>query len=345
MGDDFFPGYPKKAIMHVDGHYVLLNFISQNKLEVYDSSNAEKSQDSYPELAAWCVENSVMLTCEKQFIQQPGSTDCGTLSVLNAISLSLDQYFSADGFVNPKSIPTIREEWSLDIARENLIPFVNHRTAVEILADSLVDESRYAPRDMELFHLYVQQEVEAGKSKDNIYEEMKAFCESPEGKRVLAQSDAQSSGQPLLEEGVISDNEGPITHTHTHTHTTACDSDDGRATFIRYGARRRGIDSLDHQVEKATPMRNTYWGFTALTLLVGASISWLAVSLVPLVIFSVISQGIYVLAIKDDYADALGKTGNPLQSGDIELGTGKHLPMLRGDNASADLTLTTNPGG
>ena len=356
MGGDSSTGYPKKAIMYVPGHYVLLNFTSENELEVYDSSNKEKSERDYPKLADWCTDNSVTLTYKKRFIQQPGSTDCATLSVLNAISLSLGAHFNEAGFVNPKSMPLIRKTWSLEIARKNLIPFVDHPTAEEIRAYFLSrNESRYMPRDEQLFHLYVKQAVEDGKSKDDIYEEMKAFCDSPEGKLVLEQSDAQSSGQPLLL--TAGDPSSETTRSErASSHTTGSDSEHDRDAAAAQSRPLEGglsgettrserasshipvtsenILNLPQQVEKATSMRNAYWGFTAFTLLAGASISWFAVSLVPMVIFAVISQAIYVVAIEDDYADALGKTNKPVRSDDIESGiVRKSLHLLDKDPA------------
>jgi len=91
-------------------------------------------------------------------------------------------------------------------------------------------------------------------------------------------------------------------------------------------------------------MRKSYWGFTAVTLLVGASIAWLAASLLPLVIFAVASQIIYVAAIEDDYADALKETKKsaPLPKNEVS-SEGDHVHFNRSSEHTT-ATKKTIPG-
>jgi hypothetical protein len=163
----------------------------------------------------------------------------------------------------------------------------------------------YAPQNAELFACYVKQQADAGRSPEEISQSLKEWHDWREKQR-------------------------------------SADIEEATKAFIPIDS--KDILNLQGQLEKVVSMRKSYWGFTAVTLLVGASIAWLAASLLPLVIFAVASQIIYVAAIEDDYADALKETKKsaPLPKNEVS-SEGDHVHFNRSSEHTT-ATKKTIPG-
>jgi|GEM_PF-4967650 len=107
--------FPCSAIFVHGEHYVLLYFQDRKRLTIYDTSTLPKSIESYGDLGSWCQEHSVVTSFAKIYKQLPGSTDCGPLSIANAIFLSRQSQITEQSMIDPESIANFMG--SLDINR------------------------------------------------------------------------------------------------------------------------------------------------------------------------------------------------------------------------------------
>ncbi|MDA9832145.1 hypothetical protein N9C31_00760 [Gammaproteobacteria bacterium] len=282
--------YPKRAVMYHDEHYVLLNFTDTNTLEIYDSLNTPKEITSYDiegnKLSEWCASKGVRIECKKIYIQQPGSSDCGTLSIANAIHLLLNKGPIEGVFVNPTSIAAIRENWDLNQAE--YVPFVEEPAVTGVKKILAVKPATYMPKNEELFNLYVHQQIAAGMDENNIANQLIKFVERQES-MMLEQAQALGAA--------------------------------GGGIFV--GSEGVG-EKEKHQAKKARIMSAKYLLFSALTLLAGAAIAIASVSFVPLVIFTVAAQFIYVTTLEDDIMDK--SKNNPYDHREI---VGKQSPAVQ----------------
>ena len=318
--------YPKRAVMYHDAHYVLLNFIDTNTLEIYDSLNTPKEITSYDiegnKLSEWCASKGVRIECKKIYIQQPGSSDCGTLSIANAIHLFLNKGPIEGVFVNPTSIAAIRENW--DLKQAEYVPFVEEPAVTRVKKILANQDATYMPKNEELFNLYVHQQIRKGMDVEEIANKLIEFVNEPEA-MLLEQAQALgAAGDTDVEAGVkergehhantrgSSENQIDASTLNLVTDYFSAFMDNTVAVGMTQkqplGAAGGGIfvgsegvgEKEKHQAKKARIMSAKYLLFSALTLLAGAAIAVASVSFVPLVIFTVASQFIYVTTLEDD---------------------------------------------
>lgn len=358
--------YPKQAVMYHDGHYVLLNFTDKNTLEIYDSLNTPKEITSYDieghKLSDWCKQNGVRIECKKIYIQQPGSSDCGTLSIANAIHLFLKKGSIEGVFVNPTSIAAIRENWDLNQAE--YVPFVEVPAVTRIKKILVVQGAAYMPKNEELFKLYVHQQISDGMDVETIAKQLIEFVNGPEA-MLLEQAQALgAAGDTDVEAGVkergehhantrgSSENQIDASTLNLVTDYFSAFMDNTVAVVDitqkqPLGAAGGGIfvgsegvgEKEKHQAKKARIMSAKYLLFSALTLLAGAAIAVASVSFVPLVIFTVAAQFIYVTTLEDDIMDK--SKNNPYDHREI---VEKQSPAVRKfDIESQSLSFSLTP--
>lgn len=260
--------FPCSAIFVHGEHYVLLYFQDQNRLTIYDTSTLPKSIESYGDLGSWCQEHSVMTSFAKIYKQLPGSTDCGPLSIANAIFLSSQPQISEQSVIDPESIANFMG--SLDI---NQLQQVNFNYPPEIkeralklkaeISQWLNEEEQCAhyPSNEQFLHPYICQELQKGIREDMI-------------KRNLREYKAGSAPQRDQSPEVI-----PV--------------------------QSSDIVNPDSQVRMNQDMYHERMMYTLATIFLGAGISWVAGSILPLVILGVISQAIYVTLLEKRYSQAL----------------------------------------